>query len=116
MSDYRNPNSDYRSPDYRSADDPSRRRPGGDLDTGAASAAWGWIAAAVFAVIVIAAAFTLGHGPNQGGTNTASNEPQPPVTSPMAPPPASTMTPPANPAAPLSPSPNTPAGRGDPQR
>jgi hypothetical protein len=105
MSDYRNPNSDYRN-----VDDPSRRGTAGDPNTGAASIAWGWIAAAIFAVIIVAAAFTLGHGPGQGGTDTASNEP-PPVTTPMAPRPNG-MAPPANPAAPLAPSPNTPAGRG----
>jgi hypothetical protein len=56
---------------------------------------WGWIAGAVFIVLVLALVFSSG-GPNR----TASNEPIPPATTGMAPraplatiPPATTMPP-----------------------
>ena len=58
---------------------------------------WGWIAGAVFIIVVLALVFT-----NQGPNCTASNESTPPATTGMAPrspatiPPA-TNTPPAQP-------------------
>jgi len=105
MSDYRNPNFDYRDPD-----DPLRRDARFDPDAGAANAAWGWIAAAVFLVVVLAVAFGIGHQPGQTGTNTASNDvTPPPAMSRMAPPVATPA--PVTPAPPITPAPtpNTPA-------
>ncbi len=89
MSDYRNPNDDYR--DEQPYDPVARNT----------NATWGWIAAAVFIVIVLAVAFGVGHQP--GNTNTASNDVTPPAATRMAPPPA-TM-------APVAPTPNSPAQR-----
>ena len=60
-----------------------------------APTSWGWIAGAVFIIVVLALVFT-----SQGPNRTASNEPTPPATTGMAPrspatiPPA-TNTPPA---------------------
>jgi len=54
MSD--NWNSDY---DYRN--DPLRRDPAYDPDARAMNATWGWIAAALFIVVVLAVAFGIGH-------------------------------------------------------
>ena len=108
MSDYRNSEFDYHN-------DPLRRDPVYDPDARAMNATWGWIAAAVFIVVVLAVAFGIGHEPNQSGTNTASNDVTPPAATRMAPP--LTMTPPANPAppaatpAPATPTPNSPAAR-----
>jgi hypothetical protein len=106
MSD--NWNSDY---DYRN--DPLRRDPAYDPDARAMNATWGWIAAAVFIVVVLAVAFGIGHEPGQSGTNTASNDVTPPAATRMAPP--LTMAPPANPAppaaAPVTPAPNAPPAR-----
>ncbi len=101
MSDYRNANYDYRDPN-----DPLRHDTRFDPDVRSANAAWGWIAAAVFLVVVLAIAFGAGHK-GQLGTNTASND--------TAPPPAmSRMSqPPAAPAAPSTPAaPTTPAQGG----
>src|SRR4029077_7615655 len=67
MSDFRNSEFDYRN-------DPMRCDPVYDPDARAMNATWGWIAAAVFIVVVLAVAFGIGHGPNQSGTNTASND------------------------------------------
>jgi cell division protein FtsN len=63
------------------------------------NATWGWVAAAVFIVIILAVAFGIGHQP--GNTNTASNDINPPATVRMAPPPASTS--------PMAPAPSSPA-------
>jgi hypothetical protein len=110
MSDYRNQDFDYRSPD-----DPLRRDAKMDPDARAANAAWGWVAAAVFLVVVLAVAFGLGHQPSNNGTNTASNNVTPPAAIHMTPPPSSVLPPtatpaPATPAPPIAPAPNTPAG------
>jgi hypothetical protein len=94
MSDYRNSEFDYRN-------DPLRRDPAYDPDARAMNATWGWIAAAVFIVVVLAVAFGIGHEPGQSGSNTASND---------APPAATRMAPPAAPPA-TAPTPNSPAGR-----
>ncbi|MGA8496043.1 MAG: hypothetical protein WB764_11210, partial [Xanthobacteraceae bacterium] len=67
----------------------------------------GWVAAAVFIVVVLAVAFGIGHEPGQSGTNTASNDVTPPAATRMAPP--ITMAPPATPAPPAaSPAPAAP--------
>ncbi len=90
--------SDYRSYDYnpqdpgRSEMDPNLRPP---------NPAWGWIAAAIFLVVVLAVAFGYGHKPGQLGTNTASNDATPPAVTHMTPP--ATVSPPST-----APTPNTP--------
>ena len=94
MSDYRNPNdpfpSDMRDPDARTA-----------------NSAWGWIAGAVFVVIVLAVAFGIGRQPNQPGTDTLANNMNPPAANHITPPLAPT---PNSPAAPqLAPAPGNPA-------
>jgi cell division protein FtsN len=101
MSDFRN----FDSPD---PNDPSRRMPY-DPDARAMNATWGWIAAAVFLVVVLAVAFGIGHQP--GPVNTASNDTAPPAAH-MAPPatpapaPGATTLSPTTPA-PISPTPST---------
>ena len=111
MSDYRNMNFDFRDPD-----DPFRDDSKLDPNVQSANAGWGWIAAAVFLVIVLAAAFGVGHQPGQGRTNMASNM-TPPAPSRMAPttvlPPAATPAPAANPAPPIAPAPAMPAQNND---
>jgi cell division protein FtsN len=104
MSDYRNPN------------DPFRRDMGYDPDARAVNATWGWIAAAVFIVIVLAVAFGIGHQPAPGDTNVASNGATPPAAGKMAPPatmapPSATPAPSATTPAPVTPAPNAPAQR-----
>jgi hypothetical protein len=64
------------------------------------NATWGWVAAAVFIVVILAVAFGIGHEP---ATNTASNDVSPPAATRMAPPPAAT--------APITPAPNSPGQR-----
>src|ERR1700682_2574897 len=66
--------SDYRNSDYDYRNDPLRRDPAYDPDARAMNATWGWIAAAIFIVVVLAVAFGIGHEPNQLGTSTASND------------------------------------------
>jgi len=100
MSDYRNSEFDYRN-------DPLRRDPAYDPDARAMNATWGWIAAAVFIVVVLAVAFVIGHEPGQSGPNTASND-APPAATRMAPP-LTAAPPAASPAA--TPTPNSPAAR-----
>jgi hypothetical protein len=102
--------SDYRNSDYDYRNDPLRRDPAYDPDARAMNATWGWIAAAVFIVVVLAVAFGIGHEPGQSGTNTAANDVTPPAATRMAPP--LTMAPPANPAPPAAtPAPNSPPAR-----
>jgi hypothetical protein len=110
MSDYRN-NDPLRDPT-----DPMRRDLGTAPDARAMNATWGWIAAAVFIVVVLAVAFGIGHQPGPAGTNTASNDATPPAATRMAPPinpgpPAATPTPIAPAQAPITPAPNSPAQR-----
>lgn len=76
MSDYRNANYDYRNPN-----DPFRSDSAYDPNVRAPNAAWGWIAAAVFLVVVLAVAFGAGHKPAQ----LAQNDATPPAVH-MAPP------------------------------
>jgi hypothetical protein len=109
MSDYRNPDFDSRNPE-----DPFRNDAKMDPDARAANAAWGWIAAAVFLVVVLAVAFGIGHQPGGTGTNTASNDVTPPAATHMMPPTTSVLPPttsptPANPSPPIIPAPATPA-------
>ncbi len=108
MSDYRNSNYDYGNPQ-----DPFRNDPQLDPNVRAPSAAWGWIAAAVFLVVVLAVAFGYGHKPGQLGTNTASNDITPPAVSHMGPPatlpPPSTAPAPGTPTPPVTAAPNSPA-------
>jgi cell division protein FtsN len=100
MSDYRN--SDF---NYRNANDPVRPNQPYDPDARAMNATWGWIAAAVFLVVVLAVAFGVGHQPGQ--INTASNDTAPSsAATRMAPP--LTAAPPANNAAPNNAAPMTP--------
>src|SRR6202035_1664302 len=99
MSDYRNSEFDYRN-------DPLRRDPAYDPDARAMNATWGWIAAAVFIVVVLAVAFGIGHEPNQSGTNTAANDVTPPAATRMAPP--LTAGPTAATPAPAALTPNSP--------
>jgi hypothetical protein len=115
--------SDYRNQDfnYQSLEDPLRREAKFDPDARAANAAWGWIAAAVFLVVVLAVAFGIGHQPGQLGTNTASNEVTPPAATRMAPPPSAmspttiTPAPTTTPAPAITPAPTTPAPQGSSQ-
>ncbi len=104
--------SDYRNSDFRNPEDPFRRDSKLDPDVAASNTAWGWIAAAVFVVVLLAVAFGVGHQPGQGGTNTAANDMTPPAATRMAPP-AMTPLPPAAtpaPAAPMTPAPPPPQG------
>ncbi len=105
MPDYHNSD----DPFYQTPDDPLRRDVGFSPDARAANAVWGWIAAAVSLVVILAVAFGIGHRPGQTGTNTASNEATPPAASRMAPP--VTIPAPTTPAQPIPPAPNTPAQR-----
>lgn len=113
--------SDYRNYDYRNPEDPLRSDPQLDPNVRPPSPAWGWIAAAIFLVVVLAVAFGYGHKPGQLGTNTASNDTVPPAATHMAPPAAvappttapaaGTPAPPVT-AAPSNPAPNAPAQPG----
>ena len=80
MSDYRDPN----DPMYgNTAYEPADRRDG---------TSWGWIAGAVFLVIVLALAFGVGHEPSR----VASNDTVPSqTTTPSTPSPLPGLTPPA---------------------
>ena len=91
--------SDYRNSEFDPRNDPPRREPAYDPDARVMNATWGWIAGAVFIVVVLAVAFGIGHEPN---TQSASNNVTPPAATRMAPP----VTP-----APASPTPNSPAPR-----
>jgi hypothetical protein len=101
--------SDFRNSDYRNPNDPLRHEPPYDPDARAMNATWGWIAAAVFLVVVLAVAFGVGHQPSQ--FNTASNDATPPTIH-MAPPPVTLAPNPAvtnpgmAPTAPAIPAPN----------
>jgi len=101
--------------DYRNYDpnDPLRGDPQLDPNARPPSSAWGWIAAAIFLVVVIAVAFGYGHRPGQLGTNTASNDVSAPaathMTAPATVPPPSTAPAPGTPTTPPSASPNASA-------
>jgi hypothetical protein len=97
--------------DYGNYDpnDPLRREPPYDPDAKAMNAAWGWIAAALFLVVVLAVAFGIGREP--GAINTASNDSTPPAVQHMTPPaaPGPTTITPAAPM-PITPAPSAPNG------
>jgi hypothetical protein len=101
--------SDFGNSDYRNPNDPLRRDAPYDPDARAMNATWGWIAAAIFLVVVLAVAFGIGHQPGQ--FNTASNDATPPAAH-MAPPPVTMAPNPAvtnpgvSPTAPVTPTPN----------
>jgi hypothetical protein len=94
MPDYRNPN----DPFYR--DEQVNRDM--SVDTRSYNATWGWIAGALFLVVILAIAFGIGHEP----TMTASNDTVPPASTRMAPP--TTSPSPLNPT-PAQPQPSAPA-------
>jgi hypothetical protein len=71
--------------DYRNRDDSLQRATRYDADVRSTNAAWGWIAGAVFLVIVLAIVFGIGHTSNRTGKNKLAN-----IT-----PPAATQTEPA---------------------
>ena|SRR5581483_44064 len=102
--------SDYRSNfDFRNPDDPFRNDANLDPNARAPGAMWGWVAAAVFLVIVLAVAFGAGHQPGQSGPNVASNTMTPPAATHSTPstvlPPTATPAPTANNPAPIQPTP-----------
>lgn len=91
MSDFRNSNYDYRNPD-----DPVRVDANLDPNVRPPNQAWGWVAAAVFIVVILAIAFGFGHRPGEVGTHTASNNVTPPAITHVTPPttvPAPSTTP-----------------------
>src|SRR5579872_3455236 len=97
MSDYYNPN------------DPLSRGNQYDLDARNTNGTWGWVAGALFIVVVLAVVFGMRHEPNQLASNTAA--PPPPATHMTAPPseptpPPSAMPRPAVPLAPTAPAPS----------
>jgi hypothetical protein len=103
--------SDYRNFDRGDPNDPSRGNAPYDPVARPMNAAWGWVAAAVFLVVVLAIAFGVGHQP--GSYNTAANDQTSPPAARMAPPvtpaaPVTTQTPTFAPA-PIAPTPNAPA-------
>jgi len=107
MSDFRDQDSNFRNPE-----DPFRDDAKMDPGAGVTNAAWGWVAAAVFLIVILAVAFGTGHQP--GGTNTASNDLAPPAATQMTPPPSGTLPPtvsptPATPAPAIAPAPTTPS-------
>lgn len=119
MFDFRNANFDDLNPE-----DPFRNDSKLDPNVKASDAGWGWIAAAVFLVIVLAIAFGAGHRPGQTGTNMASNTTAPvntmaPPAGRMAPttvlPPSATPAPTATTTPPIAAAPNTPAQRNNAQ-
>src|SRR5579883_668299 len=84
--------------EFRNPDDPYRRDAYTDPDARAANAVWGWIAAAVFVVVILAVAFGMSHQPGQDGANVASNTPA-----------ATTPANPARPAPNSAPAPTEPS-------
>ncbi len=86
MTDYRNPN----DPFYRD----ERRDLSYDPDARSYNATWGWIAGALFLVVILAIAFGVGREPTQ----TASNEVNPTAPVQMAPKPTAPAPKPITPA------------------
>lgn len=92
--------------EFRNPSDPMERDTPYDPNVRGKNAAWGWVAGAVFVVVVLAIVFGAGHAPNPAGSNTVANN-APPPSSQIAPAPngpaspgytPAPMTPPANPA------------------
>jgi hypothetical protein len=103
--------------DFHNLNDPFRRDFSDDPMTRSRNATWGWVAAAVFIVVVLAIVFGAGKRSGPGDTNTAFNTPPaashmaPPITNPT--PPTATPMPRATAPAPIAPAPNpAPAGAG----
>jgi hypothetical protein len=119
MSDYRTPNDPLLDPSdpLRNPNAPARTELGFGRTGRAGNGTWGWVAAAVFLVIVLAVAFGMAHRAGPIGTNTASNDTTAPAATHMAAPaatpapPAATPTPPAFAPSPIAPTPNSPAQR-----
>ena len=112
MTDYRNI-----SPDFRDPEDPFRRDPILSPDVGAEDTAWGWVAAALFILVLLAVGLGIWGKPPQGGVNTASNDLNAPAVTRMAPPapmptPSMAPTPPIT-AAPVTPAPSAPGPAGN---
>jgi hypothetical protein len=106
MTDYRN-----LDPDFHNPEDPFRRDPMINPDASPRNTAWGWVAAAVFIVAILAVGFGIWGKPQSNGMNTAFNSSSPQAT--HIPPPAPTMAPaPATPSAPVAPAPSAPAPAG----
>ena len=84
--------------DYHNSNDPLGRDLRYNPVTRSANAVWGWLAGAVFLAVVVAVAFSVGHGPNHAGSNnTLANNMSPPASSRMTPPtPAPPLSGPAN--------------------
>lgn len=106
MTDYRNPN----DPFYR--DDQLNRNAAYDASTRGSNATWGWIAGALFLVVILAIAFGIGHEPTMVATNEAAPPPSPPAVTRMAPNPnPAPSAVPAPAPSPANPAPATPAER-----
>jgi hypothetical protein len=107
MSDFRN---------YQDPNDPTKR----DMqnlppdDSMASNATWGWVAAAIFAVVVLFLAFTTGRDDSsQTAANRDMSTPATRTTPAPSPSPStsgSATNSPASPSNPASPSPSAPAG------
>ncbi len=69
MSDFRDPNDPLRRDQMMQNLPPD--------DSMSSNATWGWVAAAIFAIVVLFLAFTA----SREGTQTASNNPAPPAAS-----------------------------------
>ena len=92
--------SDFRDPLYRDPNDPMSGNVG--YEPAGRNAGWGWIAAAVFLVVILAIAFGVGHSSNDRvAMNNASTPPaamtHPPGAAPLAPSPTPGLTPPPAP-------------------
>ena len=85
--------------EYRNLNDPNRLDVPEDPNVRGNNATLGWIAGAVFLVVVLSLVFGFGHPTNQAGPNMANNTPP---ASRMAPAPSG----PANPA--FTPAPTNP--------
>ena len=69
MTDYRNLDPDFHNPENN-----SRRDPMINPDASPRNTAWGWVAAAVFIVAILAVRFGIWGKPQSNGMNTAFNE------------------------------------------
>ena len=70
--------------DYRDPNDPMHRNMGYEPAERGTGTSWGWIAGAVFLVIVLALAFGVGHEPSRVASNNASPPPQTSAPAPSA--------------------------------
>jgi hypothetical protein len=68
--------------DYRDPNDPMYRNTGYEPAERGTGTTWGWIAGAMFLVIVLALAFGVGHEPSRVASNNAA---PPQTTAPAAP-------------------------------